>query len=71
VKNVEQITRDSFPVLGNLIFINTTLQSHDQFIAVLLNYKSNELLDRQISEPLKTSPFNSDNSLESRRDLPA
>jgi hypothetical protein len=45
VKNVEEVTCDRFPILGDLMFINTTLQSHDQFIAVLLNHKSNKLLD--------------------------
>ena len=54
MKNIEQVTRDCFPILGDLMFIDTTLQRHEQFIAVLLNNKSNELLDQWRSEFLNT-----------------
>ena len=67
MKNIEEVTRNRFPILSDLMFVDTTLQSHDQFVAVLLNHKSNKLLDYHSMSCRRLSY--SDNSLESRKDL--
>lgn len=44
VQDVEKVTRHSFSVFGDPVFINTSLQRSNQLVAILFNYEADELL---------------------------
>lgn len=44
MKDIEKITCDSFSVFCDLMLVNIALQRSHEFITVLLNDKSDELL---------------------------
>ena len=49
VQNVQQVTRNCFPVFSNAALVNAPLQRGHQLVPVLLNNESNELLVTNIS----------------------
>ena len=46
MQDVEKISGDNLAILRSLLFIEIALQRHDQFITILLDHKSNQLLPK-------------------------